>query len=141
MESRCELLLENYSKVLMIEAQTMLSMVKRDILPAAVAYSSELAKSALNKKALSDAISTEYETELSTKLSKLCECLYNHILELEVAVLNTKGYTDAEECAKYFSDTVLTIMCLVRQAADELETLVAAKYWPYPIYSDILFSV
>ena len=140
-ESRCELLLENYSKVLMIEAQTMLSMVKRDILPAAVAYSSELAKSALNKKALSDTISTEYETELSTKLSKLCECLYNYILELEVAVLNTKDYTDAEECAKYFSDTVLTIMCLVRQAADELETLVAAKYWPYPIYSDILFSV
>lgn len=140
-ESRCELLLENYVKVLTIEAQTMLSMVKRDILPAAVAYSSELAQSALHKKALSDAISTEYETALSTKISKLCECLYKGLLELESAVLNTNEYTNAQECAKYFGDTVVTKMCAVRQAADELETLVAAKYWPYPIYSDILFSV
>ena len=140
-ESRCELLLENYVKVLTIEAQTMLSMVKRDILPAAVAYSSELAESALRKKALSDAISTQYETTLSTKLSKLSASLYNNVLALEGSVANAKDYTDNEACAKYFGDTVFGNMCLVRQTVDELETYVAAKYWPYPIYSDILFSV
>ncbi|HZK38823.1 MAG TPA: glutamine synthetase III [Clostridia bacterium] len=140
-ESRCKLLLENYTKVLTIEAQTMLSMVKRDILPAAVAYSSELAESALRKKAVSNAISTEYETTLAAKLSQLCECLYNDILALEAALLKADDYTNAEKCAKYFSSVVLAKMCLVRQVTDELETLVAAKYWPYPIYSDILFSV
>lgn len=140
-ESRCELMLEGYIKVLTIEAQTMLGMVKRDILPAVVEYSDDLAKSALNKKALSEAISTEYETALSVQLSKLCECLYNNVLELESSVINAKDFEETEECAKYFGDTVFEKMCLVRQTADELETLVAAKYWPYPIYSEILFSV
>ncbi len=140
-ESRCELMLENYIKVLSIEVQTMIGMVNRDILPAVVAYSAELAKSGLDKKALSKNISTVYETALADKLSKLCECLYNSVTELESALLNAKDIEDTDECAKYFSDTVFEKMCLVRQTADELETLVAAKYWPYPIYSDILFSV
>ncbi len=140
-DSRCELLLENYIKVLTIEAQTMISMIKREVLPAAVAYSSELSKSALNKKSLSDEISIEYESTLSLKLSKLCECLYNNVSDLETAVLDSKDIEDTEGCAGYFSDTVFEKMCLVRQTADELETLVAAKYWPYPIYSDILFSI
>ncbi len=140
-DSRCELLLENYIKVLTIEAQTMIGMVKRDVLPAAVAYSAELSKSALDKKSLSDEISTAYETALASKLSKLCECLYNNVSDLETAVLDSKDVEDTDACAKYFSDTVFEKMCLVRQAADELETIVAAKYWPYPIYSDILFSV
>lgn len=140
-ESRCELMLENYIKVLSIEVQTMIGMVNRDILPAVVAYSAELAKSGLDKKALSKNISSVYETALADKLSKLCECLYNSVTELESALLNAKDIEDTDECAKYFSDTVFEKMCLVRQTADELETLVAAKYWPYPIYSDILFSV
>jgi glutamine synthetase len=106
-----------------------------------VAYSAELASSCLNKKALSESISTVYEAALAEKLSKLCECLYNSVSELEAAVLNAKDIEDTDECAKYFSDTVFEKMCLVRQTADELETLVAAKYWPYPIYSEILFSV
>lgn len=140
-ESRCELMLENYIKVLSIEVQTIIGMVNRDILPAVVAYSDELAKSSLDKKALSENISTVYETALAEKLSKLCECLYYSVSELEAAVLNAKDIEDSAECAKYFSNTVFEKMCLVRQTADELETLVAAKYWPYPIYSELLFSV
>ncbi len=140
-ESRCELMLENYIKVLSIEVQTIIGMVNRDILPAVVAYSAELAKSGIDKKALSENISTVYETTLTEKLSKLCECLYNSVSELEAAVLNAKDIEDSAECAKYFSNTVFEKMCLVRQTTDELETLVAAKYWPYPIYSELLFSV
>lgn len=74
-------------------------------------------------------------------LSKLSASLYNNVLALEGSVANAKDYTDNEACAKYFGDTVFGNMCLVRQTVDELETYVAAKYWPYPIYSDILFSV
>jgi len=140
-ESRCELLMENYVKVLTIEAQTMLGMVNRDILPAAVSYSAELAKSALDKKALCSTISTKYETGLTEKLSKLCEYLYNGVTELETALLNAKDIEDTQACAEYFSSTVFEKMCIIRQTADELETIVAAKYWPYPIYSEILFSV
>jgi glutamine synthetase len=82
-ESRCEVLTDNYIKVLTIESNTMLNMVKRDILPACIAYSNELAVSALNKKALSPDISVEYETKLAAEISKLCECLYNNQLKLE----------------------------------------------------------
>lgn len=139
--SRCELLLENYIKVLTIEAQTMISMARRDVLPAAMAYSADLTRSALDKKALSATISLDYETALASKISKLVECLCNNVDELEAAVINSKDEEDTEDCAKFFSNTVFEKMCLVRQAADELETIVASKYWPYPIYSDILFSV
>jgi glutamine synthetase len=119
----------------------MISMARRDVLPAAMAYSADLTRSALDKKALSAAISVDYETALASKISKLVECLCNNVDELEAAVINSKDEEDTEDCAKFFSNTVFEKMCLVRQAADELETIVASKYWPYPIYSDILFSV
>ncbi len=140
-ESRCDVLTGNYIKVMTIEANTMLSMVKRDILPACVKYSSELSQSALNKKALSSNISIEYETNLATEISQLCECLYNNQLKLEENLIESKNIKEAEECAKYFANSVFETMNSVRQVADKLETVVSSEYWPYPTYSELLFDV
>jgi len=75
------------------------------------------------------------------KLSKLIECLYNGVTQLDTALLHAREYAQADECARYFSETVFENMCLVREAADELEMNVSADCWPYPVYSEILFSV
>jgi len=140
-ESRCEVLTDNYIKVLTIESNTMLNMVKRDILPACIAYSNELAVSALNKKALSPDISVEYETKLAAEISKLCECLYNNQLKLEKDLIDAKCIANLDECAKFFAETVFETMNSVRQVADALETIVSSKYWPYPTYSQLMFDI
>jgi glutamine synthetase len=140
-ESRCELMMENYIKILSIEAQTMLMMVKRDVLPASVTYLNELAACVVNKNAVDTDISSGYEKTLIRKISMLCEYLYNNLLELETALINSKDIEDVQEQAAYFSETVFEKMFMVRQTSDELETVVSSKYWPYPVYSDILFSV
>ncbi len=140
-ESRCELMMEGYIKNLSIEAQTMLMMVKRDVLPASVAYLNELATCVVNKNTIDVAITSGYEKMLINKISVLCEYLYNNLLELETALINSKDIEDIEKQAEYFSNTVFEKMCMVRHTSDELETLVSSKHWPYPVYSDILFSV
>jgi glutamine synthetase len=140
-ESRCELQLEGYIKILSIEAQTMLMMVKRDVLPASVAYLNELATCVVNKKAIDLEITSGYEKALVNKISVLCEYLYNNLLELETTLINSKDIADIEKQAEYFSNTVFEKMCMVRHTSDELETLVSSKHWPYPVYSDLLFSV
>jgi glutamine synthetase len=140
-ESRCEVLTDNYIKVLTIESNTMLDMVKRDILPACVAYSNELAVAALNKKSLCSDISVEYETRLTAEISQLCECLYNNQLKLEKDLMDAKRITNLGECAKFFAQTVLETMNSVRQAADALETVVSSKHWPYPTYRQLMFDI
>ncbi len=140
-ESRCELMLENYIKVLTIEAQTMINMCRREILPAATSYCAQLTKAALDKAALNADLPARYENDLVMKISKLIECLYNGVSQLDTALLHARDFEHAEECARYFSEAVFENMCLVREAADELEMNVAADYWPYPVYSEILFSV
>jgi glutamine synthetase len=139
--SRCELLLEGYVKVLNIEALTMLEMAKKDIIPALVTYSKELSDLANSKKSLNADIPAVIEEETLIKLSKLGTCIFNKINALDMALLDAKNYSDIEECSVYYNDVVFNEMCELRQVVDEAETIIAAKYLPYPTYGEILFSV
>ena len=123
LRSRYEIILENYSKILNIEALTMIDMVKKDILPAVSRYIHELSDTALAKKSFAPLSDCSYEEELITKLSLLT------------------GTTYTTELAKYYKDAVFAAMNELRIGVDELETLTDSKIWPYPSYGDLLFSV
>ena len=140
-ESRYEIKLENYSKVLNIEALTMVEMAKKDILPAVSAYSAELTNTALSKKELSDKIDTTYEEELAGKISKLAAKMYQKTSDLEKAIAGADKITDTYKTAVYYKDKVLATMDQLRTTSDELESMVSSEYWPLPSYGEILFSV
>lgn len=139
MHSRCDILLEEYCKVLNIECLTMLDMVKKDIIPAVQAYIKDLSDTAVSKASLQ--LSCDFEKELIAKLSSLNSCLYKKTNQLESALLDSKNYTDPLECAKYYKGTIFTGMQEVRAVADELETNTASQYWPFPTYGDLLFNI
>ena len=142
MYSRCEILLENYCKVLGIESLTMLDMVRKDILPAVCSYMKDLGETASAKRALSNDISCELEETLLKKLSTLCICLYKKADKLDTLVLGAKQYDDdIQACARYYNESVFVAMQELRAVADELETIVGEKYWPFPTYSALLFSI
>ncbi|MDR1321920.1 MAG: glutamine synthetase III [Gracilibacteraceae bacterium] len=140
--SRCEILLENYSKTIHIEALTMLEMLKKDILPAATSYLKELTEVALNKKKL-ELPATAYKAEenLILKLSALYASLSAQTDLLNETVLGAAERSDAHEAAVYYKDKVLPVMQEARALADEMEANAAEKYWPYPTYGKLLFSV
>ncbi len=139
--SRYEIQLENYCKQLHIEALTMVDMIKKDILPAACSYMKDISKEAINKKQLCADICCELEETLLKKLSSLTSDLYKKMLVLEETVVPEKEFKDVLEQAKYYRNTVFAEMEATRIIADEIESLVGAKYWPYPTYGDLLFSV
>lgn len=139
--SRCEIMLDNYNKVLNIEALTMIDMSRKDILPASIAYVKDLADTINSKKSISQSISCDAEEMLVSKLSSLNTSLYKKTDELEEALLGTKDYEDAQKLAHYYKENVLSTMQELRTVADEIEMLVGEKYWPYPTYADLLFSV
>lgn len=141
LESRKEILLEKYCQTINIEALTMLEMVKKDIIPAICNYSKDLTQGALAKKNLSSDIDVSLETSLVSKISSLSACLSKKTAELDKVLLDAKDIEDSEELAKFYHDTVLSQMNEVRAIADELETIVGKAYWPFPTYTDLLFSV
>ena len=141
LESRKEILLEKYCQTINIEALTMLEMVKKDIIPAICNYSKDLTQGALAKKNLSSDIDVSLETSLVSKISSLSACLSKKTGELDKILLDAKDIEDSEELAKFYHDTVLSQMNEVRAIADELETIVGKGYWPFPTYTDLLFSV
>lgn len=141
LESRKEILLEKYCQTINIEALTMLEMVKKDIIPAICNYSKDLTQGALAKKNLSSDIDVSLETSLVSKISSLSACLSKKTSELDKVLLDAKDIEDSEELAKFYHDTVLSQMNEVRAIADELETIVGKGYWPFPTYTDLLFSV
>lgn len=136
--ARYEIKLEEYSKIINIEALTMIDMAKKDIAPAVSAYSSELASTALTKKELG--VNAKAELEVLTKISDLAAVLNDKIATLESAVIKA-GEFELKEQADFFHDTVIPAMNELRLVADELETLTAEAYWPFPGYGDLLFSV
>ena len=138
MHARYEINLESYCKILNIEALTMVEMATKEILPAVLDYVSDLSKTAAQKKSVSAAISTEVEEKLLTKLSKLADNLYTKIGELEAKLAGVECESTRAE-AEYYKSDVIPAMEELRIVADELETLVGKKYWPYPTYGDILF--
>lgn len=139
--SRCEIMLENYSKVINIEALTMIDMARKEIMPAVMSYTKDLAETAAAKKALLGTAICEAEEALVTKLSALSTSLYKRTEALEHALIGVKDYSEAAQTAMYYKDSVLSAMQELRVVADEIETLVGENYWPYPTYGDLLFGV
>ncbi len=139
--SRCDVLLEKYSKIINIEALTALDMAKKDILPAVTAYIKELAESANLVKAVDPEIVPAAQTELIRKLNNLLNCFTKKIDVLDKAVVGAKDIKDEAENAMYFKENVLAAMQELRAVADEMEANMSAKAWPYPSYGTLLFSV
>ncbi len=137
--SRYEILLEEYSKTINIEAITMRQMLKKEILPAIVAYTGELAKTVSFKKSACEGIPCTYECDLLRKLSASADELHALSAELDSALSKTEG-KDALDEACAFKDGVIPVMRSIRSIADECEMMVAKKHWPYPSYGRIMFS-
>ncbi|MDO5545799.1 MAG: glutamine synthetase type III, partial [Eubacteriales bacterium] len=141
LESRCEIMLENYCKTVRIEATTMIDMARKQILPAVESYVSDLAQAAAAKKAVAPTAACAYETGLITKLSVLTDQIAEKTDELETALLDLNGITGTEEESYAIRDAILGKMAALRAVADEAETQTAAKYWPFPTYGELLFGV
>ena len=141
LHSRCEIQLENYCKTVIIEANTMIDMAHKQILPAVQGYTTELAGAVAAKKAVSADIACGYESGLIRKLSVLTDQIAVKTDELEAAVLALKGAADVMEESAAIRDTVIGKMVALRAVADEAETLTAEKYWPFPTYAELLFGV
>ena len=139
--SRYEIKLENYVKVISIEAQTAADMARRMILPAALDYSKDIAKEAELKKSVLPGISLDTEAALLTKISTEAAALASAIEALDKAIAGQDSGAPMIEQATYTRDAILAAMTEVRKHADVLETIVAKKYWPMPTYQDLLLYV
>ena len=141
LEARCEILMENYCKVVRIEALTMVDMVQKDILPAVEAYSAALSGAAATKLALDTDTPCNYEKKLVKKLSALADQMDDKAEKLSLAIVKLKMVDGIEEESATIRDEILPRMNELRVAADEAETVTAAKYWPFPTYGELLFGL
>jgi glutamine synthetase len=141
LKSRCDIMLENYCKSVTIEANTMADMAKTLIAPAVEKFTADVAKNAASKKALDPSLACAYETGLVKKLSELSDRIAVKVDELQDAEISLRDAGDIIEESEMIRDRVLPKMCELRVACDEAETITAKSYWPFPTYSDILFSV
>ena len=141
MESRYEVEMEHYSKIINIEALTMLEMARKQLLPAVNSYMSELANTAASKLAVSENISVRSETKTLTKLSADADAMSDAVDTLQDAVDASKALPSESEKAVAFHDNVLPAMDTLRAAADDAETLCGEDYWPLPSYSKMLYYV
>ena len=138
--SRTDILLEEYSKTINIEAITMLHIASKEIIPAVVEYLNELCESASLKKSINPAFSNECEEGLIADVSAKESEMYKAVGALKAALKNVPS-DNAQTSANYYRDVVIPAMADVRKPADELELLVGREYWPFPTYGDLLFSV
>lgn len=138
-QSRKEILLDNYSKIINIEALTMVDMARKQIIPAGCEFTKFLSDSIVSKKAAG--VSFDAEKKLADKAS----CLTNSILEatdaLDAKLLDVKNYEDGEPTARFYRDEVFAAMQSLRAVVDELETIAPESVWPFPTYADLLFRV
>ena len=141
MHSRYEVEMEHYSKIINIEALTMLEMARKQLLPAINSYMSEVANTAASKLAVSDAISVRSETKTLTRLSTDADAMSDAIDALQAAVDTAEAMTDESAKAVSFHDDVLPKMDALRAAADDAETICGEDYWPLPSYSKMLYYV
>lgn len=139
LQSRVEILLDEYCKTLNIEALTMIDMAKKEILPAAAKYIKDIAKTA--ELAKSCGAETVFEEETVKEISALVTEMYKALGTLEDDVQKVHAIEDTQEMANFFHDTIFADMGALRVPADKIETLVGKEYWPYPTYSDLLFYV
>jgi len=142
LESRCEILLENYSKTINIEALTMVDMVRKDIIPAVSRYCDSLASSANSRKMFIPSADISVEEKLIKKLSALNAELYEANEALANSIEGASGLkSDVRKCSVYFRESVFEAMNKARVIIDEIELNTAAEYWPYPSYGELLFSI
>jgi glutamine synthetase len=139
--SRYEIMLEGYSKVIHIEALTMIDMVKRSIIPSVLNYLKDVSETASLKKSINANFNCQLEESLIESISSLSSSLYMKLIDLENSVLEARSQDTSPETAKYYREFVFVNMQSLRSVVDELETLVGKKYWPFPTYGDLLFSV
>ena len=141
LHSRYEILLENYSKTVNIEALTMVDMAKKEILPAVEKYTKSLADTLAAKKAAVAGLPCKYETATVTKLSELSDSIADATDDLEAEIEKFQAIEDVTEAANDIRDVILGKMDSLRAVCDEAETITAKGFWPFPTYSDLLFSV
>lgn len=135
--ARAEIHVENYTTVIGIEASTMIDMIRHDILPAVSGYATDLCERAASKDALG--VSCKYETTTAKEVAKLTDALMSACDKLEKDLANVPA--DPKKAMAYSHDTIIADMAKARESADKLETITASEYWPFPVYSDLLFSV
>ena len=136
--SRCEILLEEYSKTINIEMLTALEMAKQEILPACIKYTNKLAEGIVTKESIG--IKVPAEKKMASKLAQETENLLKKIEKLE-KVKDKVPHDDALKTAKYYQNEALMVMAELREVADRLETMMAKDYWPMPTYTDLLYNV
>ena len=141
MKARCSIKLDSYCKLLRIESEVMLTMVRRDILPAVSAYSKSLSDAALSKRALDHELNVSFETELVKRICDLTAKTVERSAALENARNEAGRLEDVLERARCYEYSVLPAMEKLRSVVDELETCTAKEAWPFPSTGDILFSV
>ena len=139
--ARYEIILENYSKLINIEALTMIDMVKKMILPAVTKYSDSLAKTIIAKQTISSTIDCSYEYAVINDIASLSAKLFEDTKALESLDAKAKKISDVQESASYYKDYVIPQMEKVRESGDKLEVITSKEFWPFPTYSEILFSV
>ena len=138
--ARYEIMMENYTQVVNIEALTMVDMVRKDILPAASKYTKELTDTVLAKKIM-DSECACYEEDVAKEISALTKGIYTQVQVLERALLDAKSVEDFESEAIHYKNYVFQAMSVLRALCDELEGVMSAKLWPYPTYGELLFGI
>ena len=141
LHSRYEILLENYSKTVNIEALTMVDMARKEILPAVEGYTKSLAETLAAKKAAVAGLPCKYETATIAKLSELSDEIADATADLDGEIAKFQAIEDVTEAANDIRDVILGKMDALRAVCDEAETMTAKEFWPFPTYSDLLFSV
>ena len=141
LESRYEIMMENYVKTVTIEAQTMLDMTRKEILPAVAGYTKELTETLAAKRAILPSLPAKYETGTITKLSSLLDQIDAAAYELEKTTLQIKAIDSVTESAFQIRDAMLPRMAALRVVCDEAEPMTAERFWPFPTYDKLLFGV
>ena len=140
-QSRYEILLENYTKTLRIEARTLVDMVTKQFLPALADTIDRSVTLANKKKELSEKISVKADKAIVEKLSKSYDAVYDKVTKLAADIVKADKITDELKLAKYYEGEILKEMSAIREVADEAEVLIPKDILPYPSYADMLFYV
>ena len=141
LQSRQEILYENYSKIINIEALTMIDMASRDIIPAVNSYIGEVANTAAAKMSVLPTVNCSVERDIIEKLSELCAEAYECVAELRDADRKANAIADVELRAEACCNSVIPAMSALREAVDQMETMTSSEYWPMPTYCDLMFKI
>ena len=141
LRSRHDIMLENYCKTVIIEANTMIDMAKTEIIPAVCRYTADTASNAAVKKSVSPTVACKYEMSVVEKLSALTDSMSEAAEALALSLKEANEVSDIAEKSVLVRDRVITAMSELRRAADEAETMIDKSYYPYPTYADLLFGV